>query len=646
MAYYLGVDIGTTYTAAAVWRDGRYEIAGLGNRAATIPSVVLLRDDESVLTGEAAVRRAATEPSRVAREFKRRIGDPTPIIVGGTPYSADALVAKLLRWVVDQVSELEGGPPAGIAVSHPANWGSYKLDLLHQAIRLADLDDVVTVTEPEAAAIHYASQERVEPGSVIAVYDLGGGTFDAAVLRKTGTAWEILGSPEGIERLGGVDFDAAVYHHVDEAIDHAVDALDPHDPTAQAAVARLRQECVDAKEALSSDSDVSIPVLLLNLQTEVRLTRPEYEQMVRPALADTITAMNRALRSAGVGPEDVTAVLLVGGSSRTPLVGELVSSVLGRPVAVDAHPKHGVALGAAITAARQFAGDEARALAPSPAGTAPSPAGTAASPPATSPPGAAPSPAGAEPAAVALDPQATSVPPLPVATSSTPAGTAASATTRSGDGGPPRHRARSSTTSAGRDRLPPGADDLDRGDGDGGGGPPSRWPMALVGGGLLVLTLIAGGAYVAFGGNDDDPAATAGTDPDTAGATSTAPTAPSTTTSLPPGPFVQIDDVVLEGGQYRVNYRVAGYTPEVDGGPDSLHIHFFLDTTAPDNAGNNGTPPGVWVLTDEPSSYLTDFGPETRGEARQMCSAVATVDHDVHNRGTTTGNCVDLPDRP
>jgi molecular chaperone DnaK len=640
MAYFLGVDIGTTYTAAAVWRDGRYEIAGLGNRAATIPSVVLLRDDESVLTGEAAVRRAATEPSRVAREFKRRIGDPTPIIVGGTPYSADALVAKLLRWVVDQVSELEGGPPAGIAVSHPANWGSYKLDLLHQAIRLADLDDVVTVTEPEAAAIHYASQERVEPGSVIAVYDLGGGTFDAAVLRKTRTAWEILGSPEGIERLGGVDFDAAVYHHVVEAIDHAVDALDPHDPTAQAAVARLRQECVDAKEALSSDSDVSIPVLLPNLQTEVRLTRPEYEQMVRPALADTITAMNRALRSAGVGPDDVTAVLLVGGSSRTPLVGELVSSVLGRPVAVDAHPKHGVALGAAITAARQFAGDEARPLGPSPAGTAASPAATLTSAAATSPPEAAPSPAGAEPAAVALDPPATSVPPLPVATSSTPAVTAASATTRSGDGGPPRHRARSSTTSAGRDRLPPGADDLDRGDGDGGGSP-SRRPVALVGGGLLVLALIVGGAYVAFGGDDDDPAATAGT----AGATSTAPAAPSTTTtSLPPGPFVQIDDVVLEGDQYRVNYRVAGYTPEVDGGPDSLHIHFFLDTTAPDNAGNNGTPPGVWVLTDEPSSYLTDFGPETRGEARQMCSAVATVDHDVHNRGTTTGNCVDLPD--
>ena len=96
-----------------------------------------------------------------------------------------------------------------------------------------------------------------------------------------------------------------------------------------AAAARLRQECVDAKEALSADSDVSIPVLLPELQTEVRLTRAEYEQMVRPALADTITSLTRALRSAGVEPGDVTTVLLVGGSSRTPLVAELVSSALG-----------------------------------------------------------------------------------------------------------------------------------------------------------------------------------------------------------------------------------------------------------------------------------------------------------------------------
>src|SRR4029453_5539934 len=154
VAYFLGIDIGTTYTAAAVWRDGRYDMVGLGNRAQTIPSVVRRRDDEPVLTGEAAARRAATEPLRVAREFKRRLGDPTPIIVGGTPYSADPLLAPLPRWALrgvgDRVSEAGGGPPDRIAVTHPANWGQFKLDLLRQAFRLADLDGVVTPSAPAA----------------------------------------------------------------------------------------------------------------------------------------------------------------------------------------------------------------------------------------------------------------------------------------------------------------------------------------------------------------------------------------------------------------------------------------------------------------------------------------------------------------
>jgi actin-like ATPase involved in cell morphogenesis len=353
LSYYLGVDLGTTFTAAAVWRGGRVDIATLGNRSPSIPSVVLLRDDGSMLVGEAAERRAAAEPRRVAREFKRRFGDPTPIVIGGTPFSADALTARVLRWVVDKVSETEGGPPAGIAISYPANWGEYKTDLLRQAIARADLDRVATVTEPEAAAIHYASQERIETGSVVAVYDLGGGTFDAAVLRKTADGWDILGDPEGVERLGGVDIDEAVFQHVTASLGGKVEQLDPDDETALSAVARLRADCVEAKEALSADTDVSIPVLLPGLQTEVRLTRRELEQMIRPALHDSITALDRALRNGGVSADDVTTVLLVGGSSRVPLVAQLVGSELGRPVAVDAHPKFGVALGAAVVAAGQ-----------------------------------------------------------------------------------------------------------------------------------------------------------------------------------------------------------------------------------------------------------------------------------------------------
>lgn len=363
--YFLGIDLGTTYTAAAVCRDGRAEVATLGLRAQMVPSVLLLREDGQFLYGEAAEHRATSEPHRVTREFKRRIGDPTPIIVDKTPFAADALMAKLLRWVVDTVSDAEGAPPAGIAISHPANWGEYKRDLFRQAIRVHGLEAAVMLTEPEAAAIHYASQKRVDTGSVVAVYDLGGGTFDAAVLKRTEHGWEILGRPEGIERLGGVDFDQAVFGHVVTATGIAAD-LDDDDPALRTAVHRLRRDCVASKEALSSDTATSISVLLPKLQSHVRLTRTEFEDMIRPTLRDTLIALSHTLRSADLTAEDVQAVLLVGGSSRIPVVAQLVTAELGRPVATDAHPKHSVALGAAIIAAEDGSRHEAPHESPGP----------------------------------------------------------------------------------------------------------------------------------------------------------------------------------------------------------------------------------------------------------------------------------------
>ncbi|HEV7651943.1 MAG TPA: Hsp70 family protein [Actinophytocola sp.] len=355
--YALGIDLGTTFTAAAVWRDGRAQIVSLGGRGAAIPSVVLLREDETFLTGEAANRRGLTEPSRVAREFKRRIGDTTPILLAGTPNSAESLTSHLLRAVVSEVVTREGGPPSSVCVSHPANWGPYKIDLLRQAVRMADLPAQVTfATEPEAAAVNYAQEQRLGVGAVVAVYDLGGGTFDAAVLRRTATGFAILGEPEGIERLGGIDFDAAVFNHVRTSLGTKLDDLDEDDPAVISAVARLREECVAAKEALSADTDTAIPVLLPSVTTEVRLTRGELESMVRPSLHGSIEALQRAVRSAALSATDLHSVLLVGGSSRMPIVGQLVSAELGRPVAVDTHPKHAVALGAAWLAGGSLGG--------------------------------------------------------------------------------------------------------------------------------------------------------------------------------------------------------------------------------------------------------------------------------------------------
>jgi ABC-type branched-subunit amino acid transport system substrate-binding protein/actin-like ATPase involved in cell morphogenesis len=345
--YRLGVDLGTTWTAAAVERDGPATVVALSQRSQAIPTVVHLGADGTVLVGDAAVRRGLEDPERVAREMKRRIGDSTPILLGGSPWSPELLQARVLRWVVDHVTAEQGGPPDAVTVTHPANWGAFKVDLLLQAIRQVGLADVRLLPEPVAAAAWYANQHRVAEGDAIAVYDLGGGTFDTAVVRRSATGFEVLGHPDGVERLGGIDFDAAVLAHVVRQVAEAWDALDPSDPEVVADAAALRDRCIEAKEALSADSTVAIPVRLPAVRTTVRLTRDELEQMVRGPLGETIAALRRTIDSAGLAPADLAAVLLVGGSSRIPLVAELVSAGIGVPVAVDANPKFAVALGAA-----------------------------------------------------------------------------------------------------------------------------------------------------------------------------------------------------------------------------------------------------------------------------------------------------------
>lgn len=352
MSYYLGVDLGTTFTSAGVFRDGWVATAALSNHEPSTRSVVFVKEDGTILSGDTAARRGTTSPERVGREFKRRLGDPQPLFLGGSPYSAEQLTSRLLKFVLEKVDKAEGQHPAGVAISHPANWGPYKIDLLRQAVQMAGLPDTtVYLSEPEAAAIFYAEDSRLETGQTIAVYDLGGGTFDAAVLQKTEDGFAFLGKPVGIERLGGIDFDAAVFAHVTRVLGKQISELDDDDPAARMAVARLREDCTTAREALSDDNTVTIPVVLPNGSSDVRLTRAEYEGMIRPGLSETIDALRRALDSAQVNPQDLHGVLLVGGCSRTPLVAELISSELGCRAILCPDIIHAVALGGAHAAA-------------------------------------------------------------------------------------------------------------------------------------------------------------------------------------------------------------------------------------------------------------------------------------------------------
>jgi hypothetical protein len=373
----------------------------LGTDAAQIPSVVVIREDGEVLVGDAAERRASAEPTRAAREFKRRLGDPVPIIIGDTTHSVESLMGHLLREIVRRATEQEGEAPTVVMLTHPANYSDYKIGSLREAARLAGLqaDRVVLLTEPEAAAVSYTRQQRIEPGEIVAVYDFGGGTFDAALVRRTAERFELVGVPEGMERLGGIDFDQAVMAHVDSSLGGLVSGADRNDPQTRPGQARLRSECRRAKEALSTDSDTSIPVALPGVQTEVRLTRVEFESMIRPRIAETVRALERAVASAHVGMDQISRVLLVGGTSRMPIVAEMVREATGRPVSLDAHPKLAIAVGAALAGAAALP-TEAAPMAPA-AGAAAAAAGTALAPSAWQPPARV-----VEPAAPAVPPAA------------------------------------------------------------------------------------------------------------------------------------------------------------------------------------------------------------------------------------------------
>lgn len=346
MKYVLGVDLGTTFSAAAVGVDGRVEIFQLGIRQAAIPSVVAARDDGTLLVGEPADRHGG-DPSRVAREFKRRLGDPTPLLLGGAPYGAETLTARLLDWIVERVRAERGMREALVVLTHPALYGRYKLSFLEEAARLAGVSPIQLLSEPVAAAIDYAAAERVADGELLAVYDFGGGTLDVAVVRKQDTGFEVIGAPGGMERFGGSDLDQAVFGHVLASLGDTAPDLRAPDPALTAALAVLRGACREAKEALSFTTDVVIPVLLPGIHTEIRLTRAEFEEMLRPRLEDTVRVLERAVQSAGATIGDLSRIVLVGGASRIPLVAETIFEATGRPVVVDANPKHAVALGAA-----------------------------------------------------------------------------------------------------------------------------------------------------------------------------------------------------------------------------------------------------------------------------------------------------------
>ncbi|PRX44662.1 Hsp70 protein [Prauserella shujinwangii] len=341
MRHVLGIDLGATRTTAAVcrWRGGTWsdpEVVPLQAGAPWVDSVLHVSPEGGLLAGQAALRHTTTEPERIARGFLHRVGDPVPFVLGDTSYPAEALAAGLIGWVADGVAEAEGIAAERIVVTHPPGWSAYRRGLLHQALDEAGLPGVLALPSPIPAAESHLATHDMAVGSVVAVCRIGGEHLETAVLRRGPYAFELLAHDEPPEHEAGAHLDDLLVRHV---LDRAgTDSADP------AAMARLRAACAAAKERLSLVPEVVVA-------EGVQVTRAEFEALARPVLTAAVSRLERI--AAGVPADQLAAAVLVGGSARIPLAGELARAMLSAlpcPVVVDDDPGTALCRGAARAA--------------------------------------------------------------------------------------------------------------------------------------------------------------------------------------------------------------------------------------------------------------------------------------------------------
>ena len=350
MTYALGVDLGTTALAAATFANGQAHVVHLGgeNRM-VVPSVAFIdgADRAKWLVGMSAVGSAAMDPSRAIRYPKRDLGRETPFVVGGVSAMPEEILTRQLTTVVDTVVRQRGEDPAHLTVTHPAQWGDFKLGLLRHVAEDAGFPEAGLLAEPDAAAVYFAAQHLVPADSSMVVYDLGGGTLDVSLLRKTADRFELVGEPFGRPDIGGLDFDVALQDLVRDAAGAAWPELDRDDP----ALDRFELQVVQAKELLSVDLSVDIEIPGTDDRPPpVRINRDDYERAVQPLIDETMDLVEELLAVHQVASSSLYGVLLAGAASRTPLVAGAIQKRLGTVPLLAGDPKLCVCLGAAITA--------------------------------------------------------------------------------------------------------------------------------------------------------------------------------------------------------------------------------------------------------------------------------------------------------
>jgi molecular chaperone DnaK len=357
----VGIDLGTTNSEIAIYRNGRPDVLADARGRFILPSVVALSETGELLVGEEARNQFLLYPERTVRSIKRRMGSDDKVHLGERDYTPQEISAMILSRLKEIARQALGWPVRKAVITVPAYFSDAQRQATREAGEIAGLEVVRIINEPTAAALVYEAAQH--QGKRILVYDLGGGTFDVSVVRIEGGVVEVISS-HGNNHLGGDDFDHKIVEHVLEhlKLKHSVDISGE-----VRAMARVSRAAEAAKRQLSDHPFARVQEEYLTerdgapVNLDLELARDDYEAMIAPFIEETLGAIHIALESAALTASQVDEILLVGGATRTPMIRRRLMEVFGNEPRGEVDPDLCVALGAAIQGAA-MAGTEVSAV--------------------------------------------------------------------------------------------------------------------------------------------------------------------------------------------------------------------------------------------------------------------------------------------
>ena len=346
----IGIDLGTTYSAVAtINSSGQAEVVRNSDGQTTTPSVVLFDNGEAIVGQQAKLQRVAFHDD-VVEFVKRQMGNDAwrfyPTV--GDSYTPEGVSAIILKRLASDASMVVGESVEKVVITVPAYFDDAQRKATKDAGEIAGLEVLSVINEPTAAAVSFGVEQDFS--GTILVYDLGGGTFDVTLLKATDGEYDIIRT-DGDRNLGGFDFDNAIISWIKaEFAEKAGETIE-----GDAMEAELRDRAEQAKHRLSQSDTAPIFVSAAGKSEKVILSRDVFEDIVEGLLARTEMLVEDVVEGAGISYGDIDKVLLVGGSTRMPMVSEMLIRLTGQNPDQSIHPDEAVAKGAAIVAAMRLA---------------------------------------------------------------------------------------------------------------------------------------------------------------------------------------------------------------------------------------------------------------------------------------------------